>query len=79
MGPCGSLVGLGVWNGGGRGRGPRMGKGVVVCIEHWVWLVLQDVEAKTMRLEEHGKVVLVLERTSQGTGPSRPPTPGRNR
>lgn len=56
-----------------------MGKGVVVCIEHWVWLVLQDVEAKTMRLEEHGKVVLVLERTSQGTGPSRPPTPGRNR
>lgn len=56
-----------------------MGKGVVVCFEHWVWLVLQDVEAKTMRLEEHGKVVLVLERTSQGTGPSRPPTPGRNR
>ncbi|EAW57947.1 Rap guanine nucleotide exchange factor (GEF) 3, isoform CRA_d [Homo sapiens] len=32
-----------------------------------------------MRLEEHGKVVLVLERASQGAGPSRPPTPGRNR
>lgn len=44
-----------------------------------MWLLLQDVEAKTMRLEEHGKVVLVLERSSQGTGPSRPPTPGRNR
>ncbi|XP_073644876.1 rap guanine nucleotide exchange factor 3 isoform X10 [Tursiops truncatus] len=41
--------------------------------------IIKDVEAKTMRLEEHGKVVLVLERTSQGTGPSRPPTPGRNR
>ncbi|XP_048658565.1 rap guanine nucleotide exchange factor 3 isoform X7 [Marmota marmota marmota] len=41
--------------------------------------IVKDVEAKTMRLEEHGKVVLVLERTSQGTGPSRPPTPGRNR
>lgn len=50
-----------------------------MCAEHQVWLVLQDVEAKTMRLEEHGKVVLVLERTSQGAGPSRPPTPGRNR
>ncbi|XP_036722106.1 rap guanine nucleotide exchange factor 3 isoform X5 [Balaenoptera musculus] len=37
--------------------------------------IIKDVEAKTMRLEEHGKVVLVLERTSQGTGPSRPPTP----
>lgn len=41
--------------------------------------IIKDVEAKTMRLEEHGKVVLVLERTSQGTGPSRPPTPGGNR
>uniref|UniRef100_A0A8C6RW38 Rap guanine nucleotide exchange factor (GEF) 3 n=1 Tax=Nannospalax galili TaxID=1026970 RepID=A0A8C6RW38_NANGA len=41
--------------------------------------IIKDVEAKTMRLEEHGKVVLVLERTFQGTGPSRPPTPGRNR
>uniref|UniRef100_A0A287CTL2 Rap guanine nucleotide exchange factor 3 n=1 Tax=Ictidomys tridecemlineatus TaxID=43179 RepID=A0A287CTL2_ICTTR len=41
--------------------------------------IVKDVEAKTMRLEEHGKVVLVLERASQGTGPSRPPTPGRNR
>ncbi|MEJ1271297.1 Rap guanine nucleotide exchange factor (GEF) 3 [Cricetulus griseus] len=41
--------------------------------------IIKDVEAKTMRLEEHGKVVLVLERSSQGTGPSRPPTPGRNR
>lgn len=41
--------------------------------------IIKDVEAKTMRLEEHGKVVLVLERTCQGTGPSRPPTPGRNR
>ncbi|XP_053751561.1 rap guanine nucleotide exchange factor 3 isoform X2 [Panthera pardus] len=41
--------------------------------------IIKDVEAKTMRLEEHGKVVLVLERASQGTGPSRPPTPGRNR
>nr|KAF6497402.1 Rap guanine nucleotide exchange factor 3 [Rousettus aegyptiacus] len=41
--------------------------------------IIKDVEAKTMRLEEHGKVVLVLERTSQGAGPSHPPTPGRNR
>lgn len=41
--------------------------------------IIKDVEAKTMRLEEHGKVVLVLERSSQGSGPSRPPTPGRNR
>lgn len=41
--------------------------------------IIKDVEAKTMRLEEHGKVVLVLEKTSQGAGPSRPPTPGRNR
>ncbi|XP_045444959.1 rap guanine nucleotide exchange factor 3 isoform X1 [Pipistrellus kuhlii] len=41
--------------------------------------IIKDVEAKTMRLEEHGKVVLVLERTSQGTSSSCPPTPGRNR
>uniref|UniRef100_A0A2K5LEV5 Rap guanine nucleotide exchange factor 3 n=1 Tax=Cercocebus atys TaxID=9531 RepID=A0A2K5LEV5_CERAT len=41
--------------------------------------IIKDVEAKTMRLEEHGKVVLVLERASQGASPSRPPTPGRNR
>ncbi|XP_037370062.1 rap guanine nucleotide exchange factor 3 isoform X2 [Talpa occidentalis] len=41
--------------------------------------IIKDVEAKTMRLEEHGKVVLVLERTSQSAGPSRPPPPGRNR
>nr|KAF6370296.1 Rap guanine nucleotide exchange factor 3 [Myotis myotis] len=41
--------------------------------------IIKDVEAKTMRLEEHGKVVLVLERTSQGTASSCPPTPGRNR
>ncbi|EHB13584.1 Rap guanine nucleotide exchange factor 3 [Heterocephalus glaber] len=41
--------------------------------------IIKDVEAKTMRLEEHGKVVLVLERTSQGAGPSRLPSPGRNR
>uniref|UniRef100_A0A2K5CK79 Rap guanine nucleotide exchange factor 3 n=1 Tax=Aotus nancymaae TaxID=37293 RepID=A0A2K5CK79_AOTNA len=41
--------------------------------------IIKDVEAKTMRLEEHGKVVLVLERASQGAGSSRPPTPGRNR
>uniref|UniRef100_A0A2K5HK33 Rap guanine nucleotide exchange factor 3 n=1 Tax=Colobus angolensis palliatus TaxID=336983 RepID=A0A2K5HK33_COLAP len=41
--------------------------------------IIKDVEAKTMRLEEHGKVVLVLERASQGAGPSRPPTLGRNR
>uniref|UniRef100_G1S8B5 Rap guanine nucleotide exchange factor 3 n=1 Tax=Nomascus leucogenys TaxID=61853 RepID=G1S8B5_NOMLE len=41
--------------------------------------IIKDVEAKTMRLEEHGKVVLVLERASQGAGPSGPPTPGRNR
>lgn len=53
-------------------------KGSLGC-QAWVWLLLQDVEAKTMRLEEHGKVVLVLERTSQGSGPSGPPTPGRNR
>nr|XP_023411275.1 LOW QUALITY PROTEIN: rap guanine nucleotide exchange factor 3 [Loxodonta africana] len=60
----------------GKGRSPCGGP---ECVDHWVWLVLQDVEAKTMRLEEHGKVVLVLERTSQGAGPSCPPTPGRNR
>ncbi|KAM5287806.1 rap guanine nucleotide exchange factor 3 isoform 3-T3 [Ctenodactylus gundi] len=41
--------------------------------------IIKDVEAKTMRLEEHSKVVLVLERTSQGTGLPRPLTPGRNR
>lgn len=41
--------------------------------------IIKDVEAKTMRLEEHGKVVLVLERTSQASGSSCPPTPGRNR
>uniref|UniRef100_A0A8C8Z4D1 Rap guanine nucleotide exchange factor 3 n=1 Tax=Prolemur simus TaxID=1328070 RepID=A0A8C8Z4D1_PROSS len=41
--------------------------------------IIKDVEAKTMRLEEHGKVVLVLERASQGAGTARPPTPGRNR
>ncbi|XP_074259290.1 rap guanine nucleotide exchange factor 3 isoform X4 [Saimiri boliviensis] len=41
--------------------------------------IIKDVEAKTMRLEEHGKVVLVLERASRGAGSSRPPTPGRNR
>ncbi|XP_023579354.1 rap guanine nucleotide exchange factor 3 isoform X2 [Octodon degus] len=41
--------------------------------------IIKDVEARTMRLEEHGKVVLVLERTSQGAGSSRPPTPGRSR
>ncbi|XP_066114102.1 rap guanine nucleotide exchange factor 3 isoform X1 [Saccopteryx bilineata] len=41
--------------------------------------IIKDVEAKTMRLEEHGKVVLVLERTSQGAGSTCPPTPGRNR
>uniref|UniRef100_A0A2K6EWP8 Rap guanine nucleotide exchange factor 3 n=1 Tax=Propithecus coquereli TaxID=379532 RepID=A0A2K6EWP8_PROCO len=41
--------------------------------------IIKDVEAKTMRLEEHGKVVLVLERASQGAGTTRPPTPGRNR
>jgi len=41
--------------------------------------IIKDVEAKTMRLEEHGRVVLVLERASQGAGPSRPPPPGRNR
>lgn len=74
-----ALVGaLWVWHGGG-GRCSKMGKGAMMCAEHWVWLVVQDVEAKTMRLEEHGKVVLVLERASQGAGPSRPPTPGRNR
>ncbi|XP_012788675.2 rap guanine nucleotide exchange factor 3 isoform X2 [Sorex araneus] len=41
--------------------------------------IIKDVEAKTMRLEEHGKVVLVLERASQGPASSCPPTPGRNR
>ncbi|XP_004693177.2 PREDICTED: rap guanine nucleotide exchange factor 3 isoform X2 [Condylura cristata] len=41
--------------------------------------IIKDVEAKTMRLEEHGKVVLVMERTSQSAGPSRPSPPGRNR
>ncbi|XP_058512081.1 rap guanine nucleotide exchange factor 3 isoform X2 [Ochotona princeps] len=41
--------------------------------------IIKDVEAKTMRLEEHGKVVLVLERASQGASPACPPTPGRTR
>lgn len=41
--------------------------------------IIKDVEAKTMRLEEHGKVVLVLERTGQGSSTSQPPAPGRNR
>lgn len=60
----------------------RAGGRVQRCPSHvecWMWLAVQDVEAKTMRLEEHGKVVLVLERTSQGAGPLRPPTPGGNR
>lgn len=34
------LVGLRVWNGGGEGRGLILGKGVMVCAEHQVWLVL---------------------------------------
>ncbi|XP_044534272.1 rap guanine nucleotide exchange factor 3 isoform X4 [Gracilinanus agilis] len=41
--------------------------------------IIKDVEANTMRLEEHGKVVLVLERTPQGSGPDCPLSPGRNR
>ncbi|XP_045143169.1 rap guanine nucleotide exchange factor 3 [Echinops telfairi] len=41
--------------------------------------IIKDVEAKTMRLEEHGRVVLVLERASQGTGPDPPAASGRNR
>uniref|UniRef100_A0A6I8N071 Rap guanine nucleotide exchange factor 3 n=1 Tax=Ornithorhynchus anatinus TaxID=9258 RepID=A0A6I8N071_ORNAN len=41
--------------------------------------ILKDMEAKTLRLEEHGKVVLVLEREPQGAGRGRPvpPTPNR--
>lgn len=75
----GALWGSEFGMGEAEGEALDWGKELWLCIEHQVWLVLQDVEAKTMRLEEHGKVVLVLERTSQGTGPSRPPTPGRNR
>lgn len=30
----------------------------------FVYLVLQDVEANTVRLEEHGKTVLVLEKSA---------------
>ncbi|XP_075407942.1 rap guanine nucleotide exchange factor 3 [Tenrec ecaudatus] len=41
--------------------------------------IIKDVEAKTMRLEEHGRVVLVLERASQGAGPDLPAASGRNR
>ncbi|XP_038608210.1 rap guanine nucleotide exchange factor 3 [Tachyglossus aculeatus] len=41
--------------------------------------ILKDVEAKTLRLEEHGKVVLVLEREPQGTGRGRPAPPTPNR
>ncbi|XP_074126786.1 rap guanine nucleotide exchange factor 3 isoform X4 [Sminthopsis crassicaudata] len=41
--------------------------------------IIKDVEANTMRLEEHGKVVLVLERTSQSNGPDCSLNPGRNR
>ncbi|XP_036615996.1 rap guanine nucleotide exchange factor 3 isoform X3 [Trichosurus vulpecula] len=41
--------------------------------------IIKDVEANTMRLEEHGKVVLVLERTAQSSGPDCPLNPGRNR
>uniref|UniRef100_A0A4X2K590 Rap guanine nucleotide exchange factor 3 n=1 Tax=Vombatus ursinus TaxID=29139 RepID=A0A4X2K590_VOMUR len=41
--------------------------------------IIKDVEANTMRLEEHGKVVLVLERAPQGNGPDCPLNPGRNR
>lgn len=73
------LVGLRVWKEGVWGDRGLKWERVMVCAEHSVWLVFQDVEAKTMRLEEHGKVVLVLERTSQGASSSCPPTPGRNR
>ncbi|XP_072510596.1 rap guanine nucleotide exchange factor 3 isoform X6 [Notamacropus eugenii] len=41
--------------------------------------IIKDVEANTMRLEEHGKVVLVLERTPQSSSPDCPLNPGRNR
>ncbi|XP_051817079.1 rap guanine nucleotide exchange factor 3 isoform X3 [Antechinus flavipes] len=41
--------------------------------------IIKDVEANTMRLEEHGKVVLVLERTPQSNGPDCSLNPGRNR
>lgn len=34
------LVGLRVWSGRGEGRGLILGKGVMVCAEHRVWLVL---------------------------------------
>lgn len=30
------------------------------------WIVPQDVEANTVRLKEHGKVVLVLQKDLQG-------------
>ncbi|XP_008114635.2 rap guanine nucleotide exchange factor 3 isoform X1 [Anolis carolinensis] len=39
--------------------------------------ILKDVEANTMRLKEHGKVVLVLEKNSQGS--NLPGTPGGSR
>ncbi|KAH0628982.1 hypothetical protein JD844_010682, partial [Phrynosoma platyrhinos] len=42
--------------------------------------ILKDVEANTLRLKEHGKVVLVLEKNSQGSNSSHPPgTPGSSR
>lgn len=75
----GALWGSAFGMGEGEGEAVGRGKESWCMLSTGCWLVLQDVEAKTMRLEEHGKVVLVLERTSQGAGPSRPPTPGRNR
>lgn len=74
-----ALWGSAFGTGEGEGEAVVWGKESRCMLSTGCGLVLQDVEAKTMRLEEHGKVVLVLERTSQGTGPSRPPTPGRNR
>ncbi|KAM3847065.1 rap guanine nucleotide exchange factor 3 isoform 3-T3 [Vipera latastei] len=42
--------------------------------------ILKDVEANTLRLKEHGKVVLVLEKNSQGTNSSHlAGTPGSSR
>ncbi|XP_042303949.1 rap guanine nucleotide exchange factor 3 isoform X2 [Sceloporus undulatus] len=42
--------------------------------------ILKDVEANTLRLKEHGTVVLVLEKNSPGSNPSHlPGTPGSSR
>lgn len=72
MGPCGGLVGAWSVEWGGRGEALGWVKELWYVLSTECGLFSRIMEAKTMRLEEHGKVVLVLERTSQGTGPSRP-------